>query len=344
MAHRNTRFRPPGTGLWSARYLRNWRDLPTKPYRLTDVLVLYLDARQGFLRPKSESSVKYVYEEAIRYFGSRCFTSLSRQNVIAYARHLASRGLQQGGIQNHLHILHAGIKVFIREYGLEIHNPMTTFHARELWQNETEFPILAAAEVQALRAACLHSHDDIRWLLAMLIDTGARPSEIAGLALSDLHIDAEIPYVEIRVHPWRNLKTSAAQRRIPLIGAALWAAQSAVLESKRSQRFAFPRHFDGTRYIERSKGTLGRWLFSRGFKGSLIAIRRTFVERLRIVDCPEDVRAALAGWRLHGMEEEYGIGFSLPTLHRWMLRIAEPLPEPEPLKASGYNRAMSVYE
>lgn len=344
MARYKSFYRAPGTGLWSTRYIRNWRDLPSRPYRLGDVLNVYLDVRKDFLREKSRVSIEFVYAKAIRYFGDCCFTSLKRRDIIAYARHLASHGLQQGGIQNHLHILHGGIKVFITEFGLEVHNPMTTFHARELWEDEREFPIFSASEIQSLRAACLHGNDDIRWLLALLIDTGARPAEIAGLALDDLHLDADVPHIEIRARPWRGLKSAAANRRIPLIGAALWATRCVVSRANPSQHFAFPRHFEGMRFVERAKATLGRWLFARGFKGSLIAIRRTFVERLRLADCPEDVRAALAGWRLLGMEEEYGIGYSLSNLQRWMLRISDPLPEPRALNAIGYNRELSPYD
>ena len=344
MARHTSFYRAPGTGPWSEKYIRNWRDLPTRPYRLDDVLKIYLAARKDFLRDKSRKSIEFVYAWAIRYFGDCCFTSLKRRDIVAYAQHLASHGLRQGGIQNHLHVLHGGIRIFILEFGLEIHNPMTTFHAHELWEDEREFPILSASEVQSLRAACLHSDDDIRWLLAMLIDTGARPAEVAGLALDDLHVDVGVPHIEIRAHPWRGLKSPAAERRIPLIGAALWAAKCVVSHAGPSQHFAFPRHFERMRFVERAKGTLGRWLFARGFKGSLIALRRTFVERLRLADCPQDVRAALAGWRLLGMEEEYGIGYSLSNLQRWMLRISEPLPEPRALKAAGYDRELSLYD
>ena len=50
--------------------------------------------------------------------------------------------------------------------------------------------------------------DDMRWLVALISDTGMRLAEGAGLLKSDIHLDADIPFVRIQKHPWRNLKDS----------------------------------------------------------------------------------------------------------------------------------------
>ena len=49
--------------------------------------------------------------------------------------------------------------------------------------------------------------DDIRWFVALLSDTGMRLVEAAGLAISDLHLDAEIPFVRLSEHRWKRLNT-----------------------------------------------------------------------------------------------------------------------------------------
>ena len=53
--------------------------------------------------------------------------------------------------------------------------------------------------------------DDIRWLVAMLSDTGMRLAEAVGLAVSDLHLDAEIPFIRLSEHYWRRLKTKGSR-------------------------------------------------------------------------------------------------------------------------------------
>ena len=47
------------------------------------------------------------------------------------------------------------------------------------------------------------------------IRTGMRLAEAAGLHINNIHLDEEIPYVDIKPHPWRRLKTNSSQRQIP---------------------------------------------------------------------------------------------------------------------------------
>ena len=62
-------------------------------------------------------------------------------------------------------------------------------------------------------------------LIALISDTSMWLAEGAGLLKSDIHLDAEIPFVRIQKHPWRNLKIASGERNIPLCDLALWAAE-----------------------------------------------------------------------------------------------------------------------
>ena len=66
--------------------------------------------------------------------------------------------------------------------------------------------------------------DDMRWLIALISDTGMRLGEAAGLHLDDIRLNEPIPHIDLKPHPWRSLKTKGSERCIPLVGAALWAA------------------------------------------------------------------------------------------------------------------------
>ena len=50
-----------------------------------------------------------------------------------------------------------------------------------------------------------------------------RLGEAVGLLKSDINLNSDIPYVNIKPHPWRSLKTIGSERKIPLVGASLWA-------------------------------------------------------------------------------------------------------------------------
>ena len=84
--------------------------------------------------------------------------------------------------------------------------------------------------------------DENRWLLAIISDTGMRLSEAAGLAKSDIVLDADIPHINVRPHRWRRLKTKDSARHIPLVGASLWAAKRI---QQHDSSYAFPRYCDG---------------------------------------------------------------------------------------------------
>ena len=75
-------------------------------------------------------------------------------------------------------------------------------------------------------------------IVALLSDTGMRLGEAVGLLKSDINLSSDIPYTNIRPHLWRSLKTIGSERKIPLVGASLWASKR-IVDANDSQ-FAFP--------------------------------------------------------------------------------------------------------
>jgi integrase len=67
----------------------------------------------------------------------------------------------------------------------------------------------ALHRVQAERRAI---DDDLRWLVALVSDTGMRVAETAGLLRKYLVLDAAIPYVRITPHEWRPLRTNGSKK------------------------------------------------------------------------------------------------------------------------------------
>ena len=80
----------------------------------------------------------------------------------------------------------------------------------------------------------------MRWLIALISDTGMRLGEAAGLLKEDFKLDEPIPYIDLKPHPWRNLKTRGSQRLIPLTKEDLWACNR-LLETDNDSISAFPR-------------------------------------------------------------------------------------------------------
>ena len=75
--------------------------------------------------------------------------------------------------------------------------------------------------IKQIQQICYEKDDDLRWLVALLSDTGMRLGEAVGLLKSDIYLTNDIPYVNIRPHPWRSLKTIGNERKMPLVGESL---------------------------------------------------------------------------------------------------------------------------
>ena len=98
----------------------------------------------------------------------------------------------------------------------------------------------------------------MRWLLALISDTGMRLAEAAGLHKDDIILDVPVPYIDLKAHPWRRLKTKSSGRHMPLIGASLWAVQRL---QKHDSSYAFPRYCDGkTCNANSASAALNKWM------------------------------------------------------------------------------------
>src|SRR5262249_15735958 len=97
-------------------------------------------------------------------------------------------------------------------------------------------------------------NDDARYVIYVMIETGLRPSEIVNLREHTIHLDAPIPFVEVRPDG-RKLKTEDSRREIPLVGIAL--------EAMRRRPQGFPRYRDKSSYMS---GTQNKYLTENGLR------------------------------------------------------------------------------
>ena len=149
-----------------------------------------------------------------------------------------------------------------------------------------------------------------------------RLAEAAGLHINDLKLDEDIPYVDIKPHPWRSLKTKGSQRQVPLVGASLWAAQR--IEANASSCFAFPRYTDNSRCNANSaSNALNKWLHANFHNDIVIhGFRHAMRDRLRAVSCPSEMIDQIGGWSSGKIGEGYGEGYFVLHIDEWMQLLA----------------------
>ena len=143
-----------------------------------------------------------------------------------------------------------------------------------------------------------------------------RLAEAVGLHQDDLVLNADVPYVQVREHPWRSLKTAASYRVIPLVGASLWAAHRI---KQNGSEYCFPRYTDGIKCNSNSaSAALNKWIKLVAGSGNVI---HGFRHRLRAVSAPIDMIDQLGGWSLQSVGQGYGDGYSLEAMHHVTMQI-----------------------
>ena len=139
--------------------------------------------------------------------------------------------------------------------------------------------------------------------------------------LEDINLDSDIPFVAVRSHPWRALKTEGSKRDIPLVGKSLWSARR--IKTMSQSNFAFPRYnTTPSSSTNTASATLNKWLKAEGFgKYTMHSFRHSIRDRLRDVSCPSDVVDQIGGWSNKTVGQGYGNGYNLAKVIKWVGRI-----------------------
>lgn len=149
-------------------------------------------------------------------------------------------------------------------------------------------------------------NEDARRILLAMINTGARPSELAALTPVQIRLDSDVPHIAIEPIE-RQLKSKNARRIIPLCGISL--------EALRASPDGFPRYRDSAASLS---ATVNKYMRQHGLmetpQHTLYGLRHSFEDRMLAAGVDERIRRDLMGHALD--RERYGKGASLQQLHK----------------------------
>ena len=289
------------------------------PY-ISVALETYLDLKGRDRSPSFESSVRRSVSYLIEELGDKRIDKYARSEALTFRDALLQRQLSISSVKRNFTNINAVVGLVCKELG---HPDSATF--RGLFFKETSECAKRLAvppkQLQQLQFQCMTTDDELRWLLAMISDTGVRVSEAIGLSTNDIKLHGTVPHLVLQPHPWRRLKTTGSIRKVPLVGSALWAAHRII--ANHSSSFAFPRFCNDKSLKSNSvSANLNKWLKLKiGDEYVIHSLRHSFRDRLRAVDCPTEVADALGGWSVKTVGQSYGEGYNLETLFRWMKQI-----------------------
>jgi len=292
-------------------------------YDLLDVKDHYLKLKGPNKSPKFEGMVNRNIRYLIDAVGNKDLSTYTTSDGAKFRDYLLDKGLALASTKRAFASLRPMINLMIQEHGLNVSNPlMNTYMPDDVAKSKRQ-PI-PLPTIRTIQSACLDMDDDLRWIVALVSNTGMRLGEACGLATSDIVLDCTNPHVIIQPNSSRGLKTESSERKVPLVGASLWAAERAYQVAYRERsEFIFSRYTKGGKCNANSaSAALNKWMKSYVDEGCVIhSFRHSMRDRLRAVECPSDIVDQIGGWSRSSVGENYGSGYPLTVLHKWMKLI-----------------------
>ena len=272
---------------------------------------------QTFFR-HSERYVNYLIQatsdKPIKYF-----TTI---DATTFRDWLRAKGLANASIKKAFACVKAIFNLAIKEHGLAIENPFSNIHLPSPTEDAKKRIPISTMDLKLIQTECMKLDDDLRWLVALISDTGMRLAEVAGLTIRDLVLDDEIPHVVIQPHKHRPLKTRSSERVIPLVGASLWAAQR--IKHNIQGEYCFPRYTTANKTNANSaSAALNKWIkvLTNNRDNTIHGFRHSLRDRLRAADVGIELIDEIGGWSRQSVGAQYGNGYTLEKKQEALLAM-----------------------
>lgn len=301
-----------------------------REFTLSDCLDQYLASRSE----KAGKSGKIAFGYLLDFLKSnRPLASIRRQEVNKFVEWLLAGEHRDGKtittttVTRYLNCINAAVKRAIKENELDIKNQFSSVEIPNAGKDaEVRLPF-DLMQLKSLHRAvdewvAVKGWDQPRCIVTVLAETGCRLAEVTGLASADVHLDAAIPYIDLKEYPWRSLKNESSVRKVPLTPRAMEALKAAKTISKGS-KFLFPRYTTEKQCkINSVSATLNKWIRTRdGLEESGLTchcLRHSMKDRLRAVQCIDSIHDQILGHTGKGVSARYGQGYDLDVLAEWI--------------------------
>ena len=187
---------------WEKLRVDNFEDIPfgdclyksTHNLSLSDALNTYFEYRPSKSKLFYDSTRRHISyliqatsDKPIKYF-----TTI---DATTFRDWLRAKGLANASIKKAFACVKAIFNLAIKEHGLAIENPFSNIHLPSPAEDAKKRIPISTIDLELIQKECMRIDDDLRWLIALISDTGMRLSEAAGLMINDLVLDDEIPHI-----------------------------------------------------------------------------------------------------------------------------------------------------
>ena len=265
---------------------------------------------------KWESPIKQAIRDFIEVVGDKPISEITRDDVRAFRDWWLERveieDLHPSTANKNMDHFGKVLKLVNEEKRLGLLLPLGKLRLEEGEKNTRPPFSVGWIKGRLLAPGALDGLDpEARAILLVMVNTGARPSEVAALRSSTIRLEDDAPHISIQPDA-RRLKTKHARRVIPLTGVSLDALKG------------FPDGFPRYRSYQGLSKVVSDYLTAHSLREtpahSLYSLRHSFEDRMLKAGIDERIRRDVMGHRLG--RERYGDGASLEDLHRLFQAIA----------------------
>ncbi|SFA59260.1 Site-specific recombinase XerC [Paracoccus halophilus] len=234
-----------------------------------------------------------------------------------WAERIAREGLDKGSANKDIGHLSDLFRSWFEYHALDLPNPF----ARLRFRGKKTGTVGVAFSEAFIRERILGSgaldglNEEARDVLLVMVNTGARPSEILGCSTEAWQLTGPVPHIDISKQIPRVLKTAQSPRQIPLLGVSLDAAKRIV------DRGGITHYLDkGDNWSATVNKYLTRNNLRETPKHAAYSLRHSFEDRMVEAAIDDRIRAELMGHKY--ARPDYGRGGSLEIRRKALERIA----------------------
>ena len=287
-----------------------------QPETLSITAALKQDAEK-YGQDRDERPFKYAVESFVKAVADKDITAITRADA---AKWIASQNrLAPATIERRLGTLRALVNRAYLDLEIDRRNPFEKHKivgGSGAASDRLPFNKAMLDKIDSFLASNKRLGHETVNILRMMKCTGAGPGEIGGLAVADVSLDSEVPYIWIRKNALRGVKADVRDRQIPLIGTALDAAREALKRARgRSSRKSADdiplfTSFRLDRGADSISAKLNKCIRSSGVPKSprltAYSYRHTLKEALRSAGVADHIQRRLLGHAGHGVADRYG--------------------------------------
>ena len=162
------------------------------------------EALQTYLTIKGKGKGKTFHtaaERACKYLvdatALKDLHQYTRQDALRFRDYLIVKGLAGSSVTRVFNSLTSVINFAISEYALDVKNPFSRVYYDRSHKVKKRLPVPLEV-IREIQDKCYHIDDDMRWLIALISDTGMRLSEAAGLHKDDIVLGDAVPHLIVQ--------------------------------------------------------------------------------------------------------------------------------------------------